>query len=69
MFLEVPNMSENKFKIHRNVISRNFRKMIEQYDQKGIQLIPMQNRDFIVAAARHLSNSKWQEAFDQISNI
>lgn len=69
MFLEIPNIVENKFTIQKNVISRNFRKMIEQYDMKGIQLIPMQNRDFIVSAARHLSNSKWQEAFNSISQI
>lgn len=36
MFLEIPNISENRFVIQKKVINRNFRKLIEQYDQKGI---------------------------------
>jgi len=40
MMLEVVNISENKFSVQRKVISRNFRKLIEQYDIKGIQFVP-----------------------------
>jgi len=40
MFLEIPNLSENKVEVQKHVISRNFRKLIEQYDQKGIQFSP-----------------------------
>ena len=29
MFLEIPNLSENKVEVQKNVISRNFRKLIE----------------------------------------
>ena len=29
MFLEIPNLSENKFTVQKNVINRNFRKLIE----------------------------------------
>jgi len=36
MFLEIPNISANKFTIQKNVISKNFRKLIDQYDSKGI---------------------------------
>lgn len=36
MFLEIPNISENRFNIQKSVISKNFRKLIDQYDQKGI---------------------------------
>jgi hypothetical protein len=39
MFLEIPNLSENKFTVQKNVINRNFRKLIEQYDLKGIQFL------------------------------
>lgn len=54
MFLEIPNISENRFVIQKKVINRNFRKLIEQYDQKGIQFVPQTSRDFIVFAARYL---------------
>jgi translation initiation factor 3 subunit C len=60
LMLEVPNISENKYDIQRKVISRNFRKLIEQYDLKGIQFVAQSSRDFIVNAARHIHQSKWQ---------
>jgi translation initiation factor 3 subunit C len=69
MMLEVPNISLNRFNIAKKVISRNFRKLIEMYDQKGVQFVPTSNRDHIVAASRHLHKSKWQEAFSSISQL
>jgi len=69
MMLEVVNISENKFHIHRKVISRNYRKLIEQYDQKGIQFVAQSNRDFIVEASRYLHHSKWEDAIKSISSI
>ena len=69
MMLEVPNISENRFNIAKKVISRNFRKLIEMYDQKGVQFVPSTSRDHIVAAARHLHKSKWQEAYHSISQL
>lgn len=69
MLLEIPNISENKFTVQRDVISRNFRKLIEQYDQKGMQFVPQTSRDKIVEAARALHKSDWTEAFKRISTI
>jgi len=69
MFLEIPNISENKVEVQKKVISRNFRKLIEQYDQKGIQFAPQNSRDYIVFAARCLHQSKWREAFENICQI
>jgi len=69
MMLEVVNISENKFNIHKKVISRNFRKLIELYDQKGIQFVAQSNRDYIVQASRELHLSKWEAAFKSISSI
>jgi translation initiation factor 3 subunit C len=69
MLLEIPNISENKFTVQRDVISRNFRKLIEQYDQKGMQFVPQTSRDKIVEAARALHKSDWTEAFKRISAI
>jgi len=60
MFLEIPNISANKFTIQKNVISKNFRKLIDQYDQKGIQFLPQSGRDYIVFAARELHKSHWE---------
>jgi len=59
MFIEVPNISENRFTIQKKLINKNFRKLIEQYDLKGIQFVPQTSRDFIVFAARSLHKSKW----------
>jgi len=69
MLLEIPNISENKFTVQRDVISRNFRKLIEQYDQKGMQFVPQTSRDKIVEAARALHKSDWVDAFKRISTI
>jgi len=69
MLLEIPNISENKFDIQKKVISKNFRKLIEQYDLKGIQFAPQCSRDFIVFAARSLHQSKWKEAFNYVCQI
>lgn len=51
------------------MINRNFRKLIEQYDMKGIQFVPQNSRDYIVFAARCLHASKWQEAFNYICQV
>ena len=69
MFLEIPNLSLNKTIIGKKVINRNFRKLIEQYDMKGIQFVPQNSRDFIVFAARNLHQSKWQEAYNCICQV
>lgn len=69
MFLEIPNISENRFSIQKSVISKNFRKLIDQYDQKGIQFLPQNSRDFIVFAARELHRSNWQSCFNNICKV
>lgn len=69
MMLEVLNISENKFTIQKKVISRTFRKLMENYDSRGLQFVAQTNRDFVVHAARHLHQSNWQAAMQSISNI
>jgi len=59
MMLEVPNLIQNRFTIQKNVINKNFRKLIEQYDLKGIQFAAQNSRDYIVLAARYLNQSRW----------
>lgn len=69
MFLEIPNLVQNKTTIGKKVINRNFRKLIEQYDMKGIQFVPQNSRDYIVFAARNMHKSNWQEAFNCICHV
>lgn len=69
MFLEIPNISANKFTIQKKVISKTFRKIVDQYDQKGIQFLPQHSRDYIVFTARELHKSNWEEAFANICKI
>lgn len=69
MFLEIPNICANKFTIQKKVISKNFRKLIDQYDQKGIQFLPQSSRDYVVFAARELHKSHWEQAFANICKI
>lgn len=35
MLLEIPNIAENQFLVNKKVISKNFKKLIETYDQKA----------------------------------
>jgi len=40
MFLEIPNITVNKFVVQKHVINKNFRKLMEQYDMRGMQFLP-----------------------------
>jgi len=69
MMLEVPNIAENKFTVGQEVISRNFRKLVEQYDAKGVQFASQSNRDFIYRASQQLHKSQWQQALASILQV
>ena len=69
MLLEIPNIAEKQFTISKKVISRNFLKMIEQYDQRSFHLAAETQRDTIVMAARQLNKSKWQEAVKAVFDL
>lgn len=59
MLQELPNLSENKFTIQKHVINKNFRKLIDQYDARGIQSLAQNSRDYIVFASRNLHKAQW----------
>lgn len=59
MLQEIPNLTENKLNIQKHVINRNFRKLMDQYDAKGIQYLAQNSRDHIVFASRALHEGKW----------
>lgn len=69
MLLEIPNIAENQFLVNKKVISRSFKKLIEQYDSKAFQLAPENYRDNIVYAAKQLNKSNWKQALDHIFQI
>lgn len=69
MLLEIPNIAENQFLVNKRVISKNFKKLIEQYDAKAFQLAPENYRDQIVYAAKQLNKSNWKQALDHIFSI
>ena len=52
MLLEIPNIAENQYSVNKRIISRTFKKMIEQYDSKAFYLAPENYRDNIVFAAK-----------------
>lgn len=60
MLLEIPLLSENQHQMSRHVVSRQYRKLIEQYDNRqAFVLNAEQTKDHIVFAARALNKSDW----------
>lgn len=69
MLLEIPQFAENQFSLNRTTVSKNFKRLIEQYDSKAFKLAAENFKDYIVNAARSLNQSHWQEAVDSILKI
>jgi len=59
MLLEIPNVAENQYIVNKKFMSRNFMKMIAQYEGKQVNLVPETYRDNIVMAAKWLNKSNW----------
>jgi|LakMenE18May11ns_1017448.scaffolds.fasta_scaffold9807786_1 hypothetical protein len=55
--------------MNKQTASRNYRKLIEQYDQHAFHLAPENQKDLIVFAARSLSQSDWKSAVQNIFEI
>ena len=54
----------------KTVVSRQYRRLIEQYDNKqAFVLAAEQSKDHIVFAARALNKSDWQTALDHVYSI
>ena len=69
MLLEIPNIAENQYSVNKKVISKNFKKLIDQYDSKAFYLAAETYRDNIVLAAKQLNKSDWKKAVDHIFSI
>lgn len=70
MLIEIPMMSENQHALKKTVVSRHYRRLIEQYDNKqAFVLAAEQSRDHIVFAARALNKSDWKTAVKHVFSI
>jgi len=69
MLLEITNIAENQYSVNKKIISKNFKKLIDQYDMKAFYLAPENYRDNIVFAAKALNKSNWRKAVDHIFSI
>ena len=69
MLLEIPNYAQHQFTMNKFVISRSFKRLIENYDQRAFHLAAEQYRDSVVMAARSLNKSDWRSAVNHIMNI
>ena len=69
MLLEIQNIAENQYTVSKKIISKNFKKLIDQYDSKAFCLAPENYRDNIVYAAKALNKSNWQHALELIYGI
>jgi len=69
MLIEIPSFAQHQFTMHKNVASKNFKRLIDYYDQRAFNLAAEQYRDNIVLAARALNKSDWELAIQNIFNI
>jgi translation initiation factor 3 subunit C len=61
MILEVPHIAAND---RRHVVSRNFRRLWENYNKQTLNGPPETTRDCAMAASRALSHGYWRKALD-----
>lgn len=70
MLIEIPMLSENQHSMSKMVVSRQYRRLIEMYDNKQAFCLNAEvSKDHIVFAARALNKSDWQEALKHIYSI
>lgn len=71
MLLEIPNLAHASCDAdaRRNIISRNFRKMLDFTDRQVFSGPPESTRDHIMAAAKALQNGDWKESQRLIADI
>jgi translation initiation factor 3 subunit C len=69
MLLEIPTIAANQFTLNKTPVSKNFKRLIEQYDSQAFHLAAETYKDHIVNAARALNQSDWKKAFESIMSI
>ena len=69
MLLEVSSMAQYAHEPNRKIISKNFIRLLENYERLTFTGPPENIRDHVMAAANLLSRGKWAECFEVIEKI
>jgi translation initiation factor 3 subunit C len=72
MLLEVPNMAEaaaGSSRRYQRTLSRNFRKLVDQYNHQVFTGPPEQTRDFVMSATKALMKGDWVTCSDLLMNL
>lgn len=71
MLIEVPSMAEAEAGSRRYLrsVSRNFRKLLDQYNHQVFTGPPEQTRDFVMSASKALMRGDWATCVELLSNL
>uniref|UniRef100_A0A0G4GX82 Eukaryotic translation initiation factor 3 subunit C n=1 Tax=Chromera velia CCMP2878 TaxID=1169474 RepID=A0A0G4GX82_9ALVE len=69
MLLEIPNIAASPYDNRKRVISRHFRKMLDQYERQTFTGRPENPREAVLFAARALQKADWKGCFDALKSM
>jgi translation initiation factor 3 subunit C len=69
MLLEVPNMAANVHDQRKRIISKTFRKTLENTERQTFTGPPENTRDHVIAAAKSLIQSDWNQCSQYLLNL
>lgn len=69
MLLEVPYMAANTFDTKKTPISKNYRKLLENYERSTFLGPPENTRDIIVTAGKALATGDWKRCEELILGL
>eukprot|EP00899_Mesostigma_viride_P000766 jgi/Mesvir1/10690/Mv13781-RA.1 len=69
MLLEVPNMAANAHDVKRRVVSKVFRRLLDNYDRQTFTGPPENLRDNIMCASKALGKGDWRKAAQILTEL
>ncbi len=69
MLLEVPNMASAQLELRGKVISRPFRRLMDNYERQTFTGPPESVRDHVMAATRQLMAGDYKQAYAYVSSL
>ncbi|DBA87382.1 hypothetical protein WJX77_002170 [Trebouxia sp. C0004] len=69
MLLETPNMAATGLAAPRRVISKPFRRLLDNYERQTFTGPPENVRDHVMAATKSIMGGHWQEAYHYLSSL